>query len=326
MSKITTEDFIRKAREIHGDKYDYSKTIYTNARSKVTITCPIHGDFEQIARNHTHGMNCPDCALEAKFSNTEDFIEKAKKVHGNKYNYDKVNYINAEKEVTIVCPIHGDFEQTPHHHLQGRGCKECSAERKAKSLRSNTEEFVKRARKIHGNKYNYDKVEYVKADEPVIITCPIHGDFSQLPSGHLHRRGCPKCSESRLEEDLRVYLENNKINYKTQVTWDWLIYESNQKVDFYLPDFNIVIEAQGLQHFRNVEFFDKNNSLEKRIEMDNNKQNLCIEHGIKVYYYSNIIKENLVNKNFEYPYKVFEDIEELFKAIKKDFNKESLSD
>lgn len=113
MRRLTTEEFITKAREVHGDKYDYSKSVYTTKKEKVIITCPIHGDFEQSPDGHLRGQGCPKCKFE-KLANdsrgtTEEFIEKAKQVHGDKYDYSKVNYVNARTKVCIVCSEHGEF-------------------------------------------------------------------------------------------------------------------------------------------------------------------------------------------------------------------------
>lgn len=123
--KITTEEFVERARKVHGDKYDYSKVNYVNSSTKVIIICPIHGEFEQAPTNHLSGQGCPNCGGRKRLS-TDDFIEKAKKVHGDKYDYSKVNYFNSETKVTIGCPIHGEFEQTPNAHLSGQGCPICN--------------------------------------------------------------------------------------------------------------------------------------------------------------------------------------------------------
>lgn len=118
----------------------------------------------------------------------DSFIEKAKKVHGDKYDYSKVNYVGAESKVCIICPKHGEFWQTPHRHLRGDRCPMCS-----KRARLNTEEFIRRAKEIHGNKYDYSKVEYVNNNTKVCIICPEHGEFWQKPSSHLIGNGCPIC-------------------------------------------------------------------------------------------------------------------------------------
>ena len=125
-------------------------------------------------------------------SNTKEFIEKAKKIHGDKYKYSKVDYKTSSKKVIIICPIHGEFLQTPSGHLGNKGCIKCGFLTTANYRRSNTKEFIEKARIKHGDKYDYSKTNYVKAKVSVIIICPIHGEFSQTPSDHLNG-GCNEC-------------------------------------------------------------------------------------------------------------------------------------
>jgi rubrerythrin len=123
--KFTKDDFIRSARKVHGDKYDYSKVVYKNNKTDVCIICPIHGEFYQTPNSHLKGRGCPICGGTKK-STKEDFIIKAKQVHGDKYDYSKVVYVNNQIKVCIICPIHGEFYQTPKNHLSGQGCPKCS--------------------------------------------------------------------------------------------------------------------------------------------------------------------------------------------------------
>ena len=186
--KVTTEEFIKKARKVHGDKYDYSKVDYVNNNTKVTIICPTHGEFEQKPSGHLTGRGCPYCSGKKKLT-TEEFIEKARKVHGDKYDYSKVNYVDSNTKVTIICPTHGEFEQIPYLHYSGGGCPSCSGNKKL-----TTEEFVERARIVHGDKYDYSKVKYVDSNTKVTIICPTHGEFEQTPFAHLLGQGCPVCN------------------------------------------------------------------------------------------------------------------------------------
>lgn len=128
--KNNNEFFIKKASEVHNNLYNYNKVNYIGALKKVMVTCPTHGDFEQIASNHLRGFGCKKCYLEnanvdQKYSNDE-FIEKANKTHHDFYNYNKTKYFNSKADVTITCPVHGDFEQIAGNHLSGFGCKKCS--------------------------------------------------------------------------------------------------------------------------------------------------------------------------------------------------------
>lgn len=123
--KVTTESFIEKARELHGDFYDYSKTVYVASRGYVTITCPIHGDFVHRASSHTQGNGCKLCADAKRRMTTEDFINKAKEVHGDRFDYSMADYKSSHEKVTIVCTIHGPYEQIAYQHLQGKACRKC---------------------------------------------------------------------------------------------------------------------------------------------------------------------------------------------------------
>jgi hypothetical protein len=122
--KLTTEEFIKKAKTIHGDKYDYNLVDYKNTYTKVKIICPIHGVFKQKPSDHLRNNGCPECSGTKKLT-TKEFIEKAKAVHGDKYDYSLVKYKNTKTKVKIICPIHNTFEQRPNSHLKGFGCPEC---------------------------------------------------------------------------------------------------------------------------------------------------------------------------------------------------------
>ncbi|WGZ93393.1 MAG: DUF723 domain-containing protein [Candidatus Thiothrix putei] len=128
MRKLTTKEFIKRSREVHSDRYDYSKVEYVNNKTKVVIICPEHGDFEQSPNSHLSGIGCPHCANESKKLTQESFIQKANEVHDNKYDYSKVEYTHSATKVEIICPIHGAFEQTSYNHLRGSGCPHCGYE------------------------------------------------------------------------------------------------------------------------------------------------------------------------------------------------------
>ena len=194
----TTDEFIAKAKKIHGDKYDYSKVKYIDTKSKVCVVCPEHGEFWQTPSHHLSGCGCPKCANknkgEYRRSSKKDFITKARKIHGDKYDYSKVDYVNNYTKICIICPEHGEFWQTPHNHLSGQGCPKCGVEKQT----STKEEFIKKAKEIHGDKYDYSKVDYSNAHTKVCIICPNHGEFWQTPNNHLRGHGCPKCKRNKL--------------------------------------------------------------------------------------------------------------------------------
>jgi len=203
MSKITTSQFIEKARRKHSNFYDYSKSVYTGSLSKLTITCPEHGDFEQLASDHANvGKGCPQCgrskATPARLTK-EQFLNKARAVHGHTYDYDKLIYVGSKKPVIITCPQHGDFEQLAGSHLRGRGCPKCHKGRthskyKAKSKEQRKQEWLDCVRRKHEDLYDYSHVNYVNQTTPVDIICPKHGVFSQTPNNHKNCK-CPKCAQ-----------------------------------------------------------------------------------------------------------------------------------
>lgn len=196
--KLTKEEFIKKANEKHNGKYDYHKVDYVNAHTKVCIICPKHGEFFQIPGDHIRGVGCPKCKgdklRESKTLTKEEFIKKAREKHGDKYDYSKVEYVDAHTKICIKCPSHGEFWQTPHKHLQGRGCSTCGVIKIGDKNRLSLSNFIKRANKVHDGKYNYSKVDYVNVHTKVCIICPKHGEFKQIPKHHIRGSGCPKCS------------------------------------------------------------------------------------------------------------------------------------
>ncbi len=183
-----TESFIKKAREIHGDKYDYSKVEYRDCYENILIICPEHGEFWQKPYKHLHGNGCPKCYF------TNKFIQKAKKVHGDKYDYSKVDYVNCATSVRIICPEHGEFFQIPANHIQGCGCPNCALG-KPRKPRYDTETFIDKSKKVHGDKYDYSKTEYKDCKTKVLIICKEHGPYYQFPGTHLQGCGCPSCGK-----------------------------------------------------------------------------------------------------------------------------------
>lgn len=118
--------FIESSREVHGDKYDYSKVEFVSMSKKVVIICPEHGEFEQAPSSHRNGAGCEPCSREKRKSTTKDFVQKAKEKHGDRYDYSKVSYKHSWSKVTIGCQKHGDFYQKPVDHIRGRGCPKCA--------------------------------------------------------------------------------------------------------------------------------------------------------------------------------------------------------
>ena len=283
MKRLTTEEWIERAKKVHGNKYDYSKVEYINNSTKVCVICPIHGEFWMNPSAHVDGkQGCKFCS--GKQLTKEMFIEKAKKIHGNKYDYSKVEYINNRTKVCIICPIHGEFWQTPASHLKGQGCPKCDNE-----YSPTTEECIERAKKVHGNKYNYSKSIYANAVTKICVICPKHGEFWVFPNNHLNGNGCPNCRKSKLENILAYYFLKNNIAFTFNKRFEWLRNKKPMSLDFYLIDYNVGIECQGEQHL--IE--GRNFSDVLQLDNDLLKNKLCKENNVKLLYYGYTPIENI---------------------------------
>jgi Zn ribbon nucleic-acid-binding protein/very-short-patch-repair endonuclease len=263
MRKITMDSFMKRAKLVHGEKYDYSLVENPYSKVKVKIICPTHGLFEQSVGDHLSGAKCPKCSMmevgvgkrtpkneifeqiknlnhnhdysKLEFTNkhdkviiidennvehklvlreylngvaltfksalnkTEFAISKFRKIHGDKYDYSKVEYVSSQTKIEIICPKHGSFFQVPNSHLNGNACPECGklTPRSIKVKKKTTEEFIEKAREIHGDFYDYSLVEYVNSETRVKIICPIHGEFEQVAGTHLGGKSCKKCGRAR---------------------------------------------------------------------------------------------------------------------------------
>lgn len=246
------DEFISIAKRIHGDSYNYNSVNYVNKRTKINIYCnTCKKTFLQNPSQHLKGQGCKICADNSRRLDTNSFIEKARKVHNYKYNYDLTEYVDSNIKVKIFCKeCNNFFEQRPADHLQGIGCRKCAIKFISEQHRSNTEEFILKAEQKHGNKYNYDLVEYVDAFFKVKILCiKCNIFFEQVPNNHLYGSGCPKCKESKGENKVASYLEKINEDFITQKTFDYLKDIRKLKFDFYLPKHNKIIEFDGAGHF-----------------------------------------------------------------------------
>ena len=446
---VSNEKFIEKAKKIHGNEYDYSKTCYLGWDKKVCIICPEHGEFWQKAGEHVaRKRGCPHCALEKnindsiskgkesfekymknyngiyemvgdyvdsstkvefrckkhntifiqtpnnfrniktpcpecrcdlkkpkkqishiqpdykkiciekieqkypnrfsfekmdyknrdtkvllfdkiinewvetipssllKASNIEKvvgyektklptilFIEKARKVHGDKYDYTKVKYVNSKTKVCIVCHEkdeegneHGEFWQTPNDHL-----KECACPKCGHRVPWTTEAFIEKARKVHGNKYDYSNVCIKNTIKHITLFCPEHGEFQIRACHHLKGSGCPKCNGSGGEKALLSFFNNKKLYPLYNKRYKWL---DNYQLDFYFPEYNIAIEVQGEQHFKDIPGFS---DLVIQQTRDEKKKEMCKKYGIKIFYFATF--------NMNFPYHVYTDINKMWSDI-----------
>ena len=312
MKKKTTEEFIKQAKEIHGNKYDYSKTEYINKRTKVCIICPEHGEFWQRPTDHINGNGCYECGRKrctGKKVTTESFVKEAAQIHDNKYDYSKVKYVDSKTKVCIICPEHGEFWQLPSAHLNGQGCPKCKKYKIGKG-KYNTDIFIKKSKEIHGDIYDYSKTNYINSKTKVCIICHKHGEFMQEASRHLMGDGCPNCKNSFLENKISNFLNENKIEYISRCTKTILPWIESQHLDFYLPQYHIAIECQGGQHFKEIDFFGGHINFIELRKRDLNKLKKCEKNGIKLLYYTEEKYDTFLGK------KLIKNTDDLLKEIK----------
>ena len=289
--KSSTQEFIEKAKEVHGDLYDYSKTDYFNCKTNVDILCNVHGVFSQTPNSHLSGRGCPKCARKritlGQTYSVEHFLEKANKVHGDRYDYSKIDYVDYNTKICIACREHGEFWQTPSKHACGQGCPKCANEEKGLRQRLSKEEFIAQSQKTHGILYDYSKVKYCGRRIPVCIICPRHGEFWQTPNNHMRSTGCPKCNISKLEKAIGNLLTSNQFDFIPQykIKEDGVSPKFYLSLDFFMPEYNIGIECQGVQHYKPVKFFGGEEAFKIRKILDNRKRKLCEHKGIKLLYF-----------------------------------------
>ena len=263
MPAKTTQQFIKEATLKYDGFFDYSKVDYKTNRTKVTIICPVHGDFDQEPSSHLRGYGCSSCSGKKK-KTIQQFIEEATLKHNGFYTYSRSKYERNDKSITITCPVHGDFEQTPITHLRGHGCKSCDVDNRRKT----TEQFIEDANKVHNNLYDYSKVDYKNKRTKVIIICFKHGEFKQEPDHHvLKGSGCPKCSNS-ISKPSQKWLDYLRIPNIIGETREVLFKLGNKKivVDGYDPQTNTVFEFHGDFWHGNPAIYDLND-----INKKNNK-------------------------------------------------------
>jgi len=231
--KKTKEQFIEEANKKHNFKYDYSLVEYTRSNVRVTVICPKHGEFLTFPTSHLSGTGCRLCVHESLLQSNEQFIEKARLVHGDLYDYSITDYKGRKHKVSIICQKHGEFTQDPNNHLSGKGCRKCANDKTSIRCKSSKEEFVRKSKEVHGDFYDYSKADYKTSHSKVVITCPKHGDFSQKPSHHHSGIGCPFCgkeaaasklmtgTEEFIEKSKKIHgnkYEYSKVNYKNSST------------------------------------------------------------------------------------------------------------
>lgn len=350
--RLTTKEFIEKARRVHGDIYDYSEVVYTRTIDPVVIICKVHGEFRMTPNQHLCGHKCAKCAggvlldgtgllakIQEKYGdiydytrftyvnsttkvvigckkhgwfsiqphnflrrgcpecNVEkqcidrrrdmnDFLVAANKKHNNKFKYIIDDWKGSRSKIRVICPIHGEFEMVAIIHLRKHGCSMCGMESKVEQRKTPIDEFISRAKSIHGNKYDYSHVQYKNANTSVSIKCPVHGIYKQKPSKHLIGRGCPKCSASHGETAIRAFLESRGINHIEQYSDERCQYKRKLRFDFAI--FNkgsllCLVEFDGEQHFREVPEWGGHDGYKYIQTCDAVKDKFCKESNIRLF-------------------------------------------
>lgn len=285
--------FIEQSIIIHGGRYDYTNTDYINFTTKVEIICKEHGSFFQRPLDHLKKMNCKKCSV--KSSNRKrtsknwksDFI----KIHGDKYDYDKVDYKNSSTKIEIICKEHGSFFQLPHSHKSGTGCKKCGI--KKTTIIKDYTKVIKDFIKIHGDKYDYSSVNYIDSRIKIEIICKKHGSFLQIPASHQSGSGCPNCKISKGEDKIMNILKEKSVDFISQHTFDDCRLKNKLPFDFYLPEMNVCIEYDGIQHFEIIDHFGGLERYNKQKMKDKIKDDFCYENDIKLLRISYIDFDNI---------------------------------
>jgi very-short-patch-repair endonuclease len=302
-----TEEFIQKAILIHKDQegfplFDYNEVDYKNAATKVIIKCRNGHRFEQTPNGHLNDQGCEYCAQGRWIFSTDQFIDEARKVHFDKYDYSKTVFTKMMDKVKIICKIHeSEFEQTPSNHITHKqGCRDCGRLKASESRRIDVEEFIKEANIVH-NVIKYDYSLVYDAYETRSIKVPIicgkcNNPFPQTPRDHLRGSGCPICKN----KTQIIFYEYLKKEFGDEVFEIEKKFEDCRNIrplpfDFYSESLNLVIEVDGGQHFREIRKFKS--TLEYRQNIDFKKMKFLKDKGI---YLIRIFQEDIYTNSFDW--------------------------
>ena len=284
-------------------QYDFSISTYKDMKTPIEVSCKEHGVFKiKPIDLFRASYACPICRKRNHiYKEIDKLIQYAS--HTKYILKEPIVYKNSTSKISIICPEHGEFLIRPSDFLQGKGCPKCAG-----NYRYSTEEWIQKAKEIHKDKYDYSKSIYKDWKTPIQIICPKHGSFYMDSNHHLRGQGCPYCNESKLESEIKDMLDSLNIQYVQQchsTTFKWL---KHQSLDFYIPSLKLAIECQGIQHFKQVDYFSSI-TFQKRIKLDEQKFKLCQKNGIKLIYYTHC----LIPKDFKYT--IFTNLDAVIKEI-----------
>jgi hypothetical protein len=289
---MSKEEFVAKANKIYDNMYDYTKVIYVNSKTKVIIVCKMHGDYSRTPTEHlSHSSHCPQCMLlQRRLSGRqytgEDFIKKARMIHGHIFDYSEMNFVTCDTKIKIKCEKGHVFYQLPFLHVRSVGCPTCNGNF------VDTKIFIEKANKVHNEKYDYSKVDYVNGNVPVEIICAEHGSFFQAPRSHVNNAaGCTKCNKnySRVQIEWLTLLMNMlgiKIDHAENIG-EHRIKNSRYKADGYCEKTNTIFEFNGCYYhgcdacFKNRDDINKvsGKSYRELFEKTKLKEEHCVIEG-----------------------------------------------
>jgi len=284
VNRVTYDMFVERSREKHGDKYEYTPEGYENGMSMTKVYCKKHKKWFKVRANqHMLGKGCPDCMGEENRKRIPNslgtFIKIARMRYGDKYDYSKAVYVDNKTPLEIICKEHGSFWQRPDSHLKGYECPFCGKD--AASV-----EYIKKAIEVHGFRYDYARTTYKGDNVKSPVICNTCGyAFWIKPSQHLIGEGCLRCHSYGLLKNMQFSAKRSGLAYEEQKSFDFLGDGPNDKVDYYFPEINTVVECQGDLHFQGEKNVTDNLGLDRIVESDKRKYQLLREHGIDVIYY-----------------------------------------
>jgi hypothetical protein len=287
---MTTAEFIRRAKAVHGERFDYGAAAYRGFTAPLTLGCRLHGTFSTTPKSHLHSKagGCRPCIERALRPDTlqrqqDAFLRKARLVHGNRYEYGPGVSEDGRCWVTVVCAKHGPFLLRRAKHLRGHGCRQCSHARLSQERRLSVWELIDRIAAAQGlGRYDYNLRGYVNLHSRLAVRCHKHGWFVQMASAHIKGHGCAKCCSSRGERRIRRVLRQLGHDFVEQARFPECRDRRPLPFDFYLPHIRTLIEYDGKQHYRKSELWGGHHQLERTQRHDAIRNQFATEHGYRL--------------------------------------------
>ena len=261
--------------------------------NNVILKCPTHGEWEATPSNLLRAsIACPKCILKLRVNKTHispaEFLGVLKDLHGDRYDFTDTKYVNYKTRVTVRCKVHGKWLAYPAHLLNGSGCKKCANDVLAQAKRLTTDEYILKAKLVHGDTYLYDYIDYKNMRTKIRVVCKKHGEWETSPNSFLTGSGCPKCKHSNGEDKIQIYLEQHNVPYiaqykehecraKNKLAFDFAVFH-----DIDCKDIKAFIEFDGAQHYISVDYFGGEPRLEKIQKYDKLKNEYCLTNNIKL--------------------------------------------